>query len=734
MDSDDVVQDNLSEEVRQEKLPIDARLLSEAVIELNILRRSVGLYPPDHPALKDSINRALDLLNKLFELRSSITLGVAKNVLVIDEYTLDRKNPVFKEFALSLHNRGIAAVTFNSGLDAEELVSLHELITMRDGPVGSALLEIAEKKGLSHIKLNPVDLSIFGFVEGQLKPGAPEGKIWEDYIHGLLEGRLADRDAEDLVISIPPEQVASIVNSEMLEDSPEETYDRVISTYLRRKSRRGLNKEIFERFLSFVGTLRQDLKTKFLNRALTQPHSDNADIERMFAEINEEDLMRFIEAFDKSSVTIPESLKNLVDKLIHTRAEGKTVFDISYKGKVLIDDIDIDENIINLLKEDRFRDFVNEQYRRELDMMLRGIEGEESQLTETVREGNTERLVDRTFSDVVLELLESDLPNSDDYLGFLTRLSGLANAFLETGRFQELCDVYNTIYSQALSGRFKNEASSMIEYFFRSDEFIRNLVESFKLWGIYDQEGAMRLARVLKFYLLNPLMDIFSEETDINMQKFFLSLLSKMGSDVSREAVRRLSDERWYVVRNMILLIKESGGRNYIKLIRPFAKNKNKLVRMEAVKTLVHFGDRDGISFLKIYLRSDDPELREEAANISGIYRVKEAVPYLIEILEKRDLFGYEAYYKIPVIRALAKIGDIRAVEPLMSIYKSKGILFRSKLNELKTEIFKTIKSYPAYAVKPLIELGMKSRNKEIKSISDRLLSEMQLKGGTEDG
>jgi HEAT repeat protein len=734
MDSDDVDQDNLSEEVRQEKLPIDARLLSEAVIELNILRRSVGLYPPDHPALKDSINRALDLLNKLFELRSSITLGVAKNVLVIDEYTLDRKNPVFKEFALSLHNRGIAAVTFNSGLDAEELVSLHELITMRDGPVGSALLEIAEKKSLNHIKLNPVDLSIFGFVEGQLKPGAPEGKIWEDYIHGLLEGRLADRDAEDLVISIPPEQVASIVNSEMLEDSPEETYDRVISTYLRRKSRRGLNKEIFERFLSFVGTLRQDLKTKFLNRALNQPHSDNADIERMFAEINEEDLTRFIEAFDKSSVTIPESLKNLVDKLIHTRAEGKTVFDISYKGKVLIDDIDIDENIINLLKEDRFRDFVNEQYRRELDMMLRGIEGEESQLTETVREGNTERLVDRTFSDVMLELLESDLPNSDDYLGFLTRLSGLANAFLETGRFQELCDVYNTIYSQALSGRFKNEASSMIEYFFRSDEFIRNLVEAFKLWGIYDQEGAMRLARVLKFYLLTPLIDIFSEETDMNMQKFFLSLLSKMGSDVSREAVRRLSDERWYVIRNMILLIKESGGRNYIKLIRPFAKNKNKLVCMEAIRTLVHFGDRDGISFLKIYLRSDDPELREEAANISGIYRVKEAVPYLIEIVEKRDLFGYEAYYKIPVIRALAKIGDIRAVEPLMSIYKSKGILFRSKLNELKTEIFKTIKSYPAYAVKPLIELGTKSRNKEIKSLSDRLLSETQLKGGTEDG
>src|SRR4030043_2358076 len=252
------------EEKKQEKLPIDAKLLSDAVIELNISRRSIGLYPLDHPIANESINRAFELLKKLFELRNSITLGIAKDTLVIDEYTIDRKNPVFKEFALSLHSRGIAAITFHSGLNVEEFVSLHELITMREGPVGSALLEIAEKKGLSHIRVNPVDLSMFGFVEGRVKPGAPEGKIWEDYIHGLLEGRLGDRDSEDLVISIPPEQVAFIVNNEMSENAPEETYDSVISTYLRRKSRRGLNKDIFDRFLSFVGNLRPELKTRFL--------------------------------------------------------------------------------------------------------------------------------------------------------------------------------------------------------------------------------------------------------------------------------------------------------------------------------------------------------------------------------------------------------------------------------------------------------------------------------------
>jgi hypothetical protein len=40
------------EEKKQEKLPIDARLLSEAVIELNISRRSIGAISARSPHCK----------------------------------------------------------------------------------------------------------------------------------------------------------------------------------------------------------------------------------------------------------------------------------------------------------------------------------------------------------------------------------------------------------------------------------------------------------------------------------------------------------------------------------------------------------------------------------------------------------------------------------------------------------------------------------------------------------
>ncbi|MFH1702260.1 MAG: HEAT repeat domain-containing protein [Nitrospirota bacterium] len=706
------------------KLLSDVRLLSEAVIELNISRKNVELYPPDHPIIKESIDRALEHLKKLLKSRSAVTLGIAKNMLVIDDFTLDKKNPVFQDFALSLYGKGIAAITFYSGLDVKDLVILHELIIMREGPIGNALVQMAEMKDLRHIKLSPVDLSVFEFKEGELRRGVLESKILEDYVFGLLEGRLADRDAEDLIHKVPPEEIASLINSQMPEDAPGEACDKVISAYLREKSKQVISREIFKSFLVFLENLRTELKSQFLSRTLSHHLSEN-EFERILAELKEEDLRKLIEIFEISSVTIPISLKNLLDKLSETTEKGEFFFDVTAKGKAFVDDIEIDKGMVRLLEEDHFHTFVSEEYQKELELMIRGVEAEESQLTKKLKQDSGERVLDKALSDVILELLESDSINNEDYLKLVTKLSGLVDSFLSTGRFQELCDIYNTMYSYSLSGKFKIEALGMIDYFFRSEQFISKLIEAFKFLGKYDTESAVSLAKVFKFYIISPLLDAFSEEANPNIRKFLIYLLSKMGVDVANEAAERLNDKRLGNLISMIALIKECGGKDYAKHIRHFAKDKNKRIRTEAINTLLYFGDREGLSYLKISLRGDDPEIKEQAILLAGTYKVKDAVPYLIEIIEKKDIFGSQSYSKLPAIKALAQIGDPQAIEPLKKLYRSKGFFFRGARNELKSEIFKSLKYYPVYAIKPLLELGIQSKDTEIRSISMSLLKEI---------
>jgi hypothetical protein len=115
----------------QKEIPIDTRLLSEAVIELNISRKNVGIYPPGHLQITKSIDRAYGILQKLFEIRAEMTLGVAKDTLLVGQDYLDQKNPVYRDFALSMNQQEIASVTFIRGLDKDELVRFHRIITTK---------------------------------------------------------------------------------------------------------------------------------------------------------------------------------------------------------------------------------------------------------------------------------------------------------------------------------------------------------------------------------------------------------------------------------------------------------------------------------------------------------------------------------------------------------------------------------------------------------------------------
>lgn len=723
------------EEKKQEKLPIDAKLLSDAIIELNISRRSVSLYPPDHPIVEESISRAFKLLQKLFELRSSITLGIAKDTLIIDEYSLDKKHPVFSEFALSLHDRGIAAITFFHGLESNDLISLHELITMQEGPTGKALLEYAEKKGLRHIKLSLVDLSSFGFVEGSLKPSMLEPKLWEDYIYGLLQGKLADSEAEGIILTIPPEQIASIINNKMLDDAPDEAYDRVISSYLSKKGKPSLSKESFERFLSFVQNLNPELKSQFLNRALSVPSYTRAEIDRTLSELKEDDIQKMIEVFRERSSILPDSLMNIIDKLEKVKPDSKILNELSSETESFVDDIELDDSIVKLL-EDSTSTFVSDKYKRELEVILKGLKAQESTLSGTLESDCTDKVIDSAISETTLELLELDSISKEDFLNLLTKLSELTNTFLDTGRFEEISYLYNSVYSHSLSGRFKVETSSMINHFFRSEQFIEKLIYALKMWGRYDREGAVNLAKGVKHALINPLFDALAVEHTPSVRKFFLHVLSLFGSDILPEVNRRLRDERWYVVRNMIYLIRECSAqlfqKDYLPKIRTFARDENTKVCMEAVKTLLAFGTRDGPSYVKHYLRSKDQEQRQQAVQLAGAYKVTGAVPYLLDLLKKKDPFGTEAYTKILVIRALAAMGDQRGIKQFMRLYRSRSLLQKSTLEEVKVEIFRSLKNYPYDAIEPLLELGLKAKNDEIRSISENLFKMYSDKEGGE--
>src|SRR5512137_2780499 len=151
----------------EREVPIDTRLLSDAVIELNISRKNVSIYPPGHHQITKSIDRAFDVLLKLFEIRQEMTLGVAKDTLFVGQNYLDQRNPVYRDFALSMNQQGIAAVTFIRGLDRAELERFHRIITTRPEEITGmgGVAKVVENAGIPHIRVMAIDYASFHLTE-----------------------------------------------------------------------------------------------------------------------------------------------------------------------------------------------------------------------------------------------------------------------------------------------------------------------------------------------------------------------------------------------------------------------------------------------------------------------------------------------------------------------------------------------------------------------------------------
>ena len=88
-----------------------AQRLVKAVKDLNIARKNIQIYPPEHAQAKASIDRAFAAIQDMLADRPDWRLGVAKNTIIAEETDLDTASLSYcVELASSLSDHDIAAV------------------------------------------------------------------------------------------------------------------------------------------------------------------------------------------------------------------------------------------------------------------------------------------------------------------------------------------------------------------------------------------------------------------------------------------------------------------------------------------------------------------------------------------------------------------------------------------------------------------------------------------------
>ncbi|MFL5560906.1 MAG: hypothetical protein ACJ79K_05450 [Gemmatimonadaceae bacterium] len=633
------------------------RELIDFLIELSIALQKFAIYPTGHPMLATTVERLERRLRPLLDQRSTLSLGVARNQLVIEGVATDEHHAVLRELAERLHHHHLGALKISQRVTPTELREMLVTIGIDQGkeamPIG--LLPIEELPQWPSIRLYPLayeHLELLSEDEDNATPpvagvktraaGARAARLWVGLARAALAGREAPSrkastgatSTETSTPETPPTSAATAEAEETAAADPaevaraidehqrEEAYDQVIVGYLLQiadelRSADGRDAVALRRRVSgLLGSVKPETlrnlltmgndagqRQKFVLDA-TQGMAVDAVIELLRA------------AADVSKQTISHSMLRLLSKLaVHAEHHGS--------DRRADADAALRENVRMLVGQWTLDDPNPDAYRAVLEGMSRSRPRLDGSLV-AAYPVEDERLVQMA--------LEIGVGGDGTWRAVETmvarrRLSPLVAMLERSPRPRIAQQIWDRI---------------------ATPERIRAMVEEAQP----DWDALERLVARVGLGAADALTDALEETEDPRRRGHIVSLLSKLGDDVGDAIVRRLSQSGPAVQAQLLVLLGKLAILPAGFDPAEWARNRNPSVRREAIRILCRRAAtrEQGIT---LGLVDVDERAVLAALNEAASDCPRSAVPILMSRVDRDDI---PASLRALAIRAVASV------------------------------------------------------------------------------
>lgn len=141
---------------------------------------------------------------------------------------------------------------------------------------------------------------------------------------------------------------------------------------------------------------------------------------------------------------------------------------------------------------------------------------------------------------------------------------------------------------------------------------------------------------------LDPLLDVLADEEDAGVRGQLVAVAADLGRtggdqpNVTDPVVERLSDQRWYVVRNALVILERIGDADVFPQVATAAQHPHSAVRREAVRALAQVGGGRAVPYLTRLARDDDEVVRSTALQTLAGIATPEAARGLADVARNR--------------------------------------------------------------------------------------------------
>lgn len=185
------------------------------------------------------------------------------------------------------------------------------------------------------------------------------------------------------------------------------------------------------------------------------------------------------------------------------------------------------------------------------------------------------------------------------------------------------------------------------------------------------EDSALRLLQALGPKAVNALIDLLAEEEGRNRRRLLIGLLSKIAADDPAPIVNRLSDDRWYVVRNLLTVLRETSTATASEAVLSAADHPDSRVRLEALRVL-GTSDRGALARLTKAMGDDDEKIRHAAVGMMGAAGSAESALALVAGLEDRRTRHSD---KLRIVLALGGAEGASARDALENLARKRFVI-----------------------------------------------------------
>ncbi len=185
------------------------------------------------------------------------------------------------------------------------------------------------------------------------------------------------------------------------------------------------------------------------------------------------------------------------------------------------------------------------------------------------------------------------------------------------------------------------------------------------------RESALRLLHALGPRAVNALIDLLGEEEDRHRRRVLIGLLTQVAADDPTPIVNRLSDDRWYVVRNLLTVLRETSTPSASEAVLAAVNHPDGRVRVEALRALGS-GDAAAVKRLVNAINDSEEKVRHASIGMLGAAGSPDAEAALIGALNDRQTRHSD---RLRVVLALGLLDTRQANESLTRIASKRFVL-----------------------------------------------------------